>query len=125
LDTVEVNALCPHCYTYIQPDIEHLCAGKIAQAIVTAQELQSLQSPNVPDQAPKITSDGGSTAYYDFPPGAKTLMDLIEYKNMPFGLGNIFKAVYRFGEKDVASKLYDINKIIWFAERIKAQLEKA
>jgi len=70
-----------------------------------------------------IQSDGGSTSYYQLPEGAKELNDLIEHKGMSFALGNIFKAWYRWGNKDVASKLYDVNKIIYFAERLKRQLE--
>lgn len=66
------------------------------------------------------TSDGGSTSYYELPTNATELNDLIEYKNMSFALGNIFKACYRFGEKDAASRMYDLNKIIYFAERLKA-----
>lgn len=66
------------------------------------------------------TSDGGSTSYYELPDNATELNDLIEHKNMSFALGNIFKACYRFGEKDAASRLYDLNKIIYFAERLKA-----
>lgn len=70
------------------------------------------------------TSDGGSTDYYRLPKGATELNDLIEHKRMSFALGNIFKACYRFGEKDAASRMYDLNKIIYFAERLKA-LERA
>lgn len=70
------------------------------------------------------TSDGGSTDYYRLPKGATELNDLIEHKGMSFALGNIFKACYRFGEKDAASRMYDLNKIIYFAERLKA-LERA
>ena len=43
---------------------------------------------------------------------------------MNFALGNIFKACYRFGEKDGAEKIYDLNKIIYFAERLKTMVEK-
>ncbi len=67
-----------------------------------------------------VTSDGGSTSYNELPPQATELNDLIEHKGMSFALGNIFKACYRFGEKDAASRLYDLNKIIYFAERLKA-----
>lgn len=67
-----------------------------------------------------VTSDGGSTSYYELPTGATELNDLIEHKGMSFALGNIFKACYRFGEKDAASRMYDLNKIIYFAERLKA-----
>jgi hypothetical protein len=62
-------------------------------------------------------NNGGSTDYYKLPEGATELNDLIEYKNMPFWLGNIFKACWRFGEKPVATKEYDLNKIIYFAGR--------
>jgi len=74
----------------------------------------------IPVYAQTQTSDGGSTSYYELPPQATELNDLIEHKNMSFALGNIFKACYRFGEKDAASRLYDLNKIIYFAERLKA-----
>ncbi len=62
-------------------------------------------------------NNGGSTDYYDIPEGALDLQDLIEHKNMSFSMANIFKACYRFGEKDPDKKLYDLNKIVWFANR--------
>ena len=65
----------------------------------------------------KVKSDGGSTSYYDIPQGAKDLGDLVEYKDMNFNIGNIFKAAYRLGEKDGTDKVYDLNKIIYFAQR--------
>jgi hypothetical protein len=71
----------------------------------------------------KVESDGGSTDYYKIPAGAKDLADLIEHKDMSFALGNIFKACYRLGEKSGNDMLYDINKIIYFAERLKTQVE--
>lgn len=72
-----------------------------------------------------MKSDGGPTSYYELPDYARELNDLIEYKNMSFALGNIFKACYRYGEKDTASKLYDAKKMKLFAERLIAQEEKA
>lgn len=72
----------------------------------------------------KKKSDGGSTDYYKIPAGATDLIDLIEHKKMNFALGNIFKACYRLGEKEGNDLLYDLNKIIYFAERLKAQVEK-
>lgn len=71
----------------------------------------------------KIKSDGGSTDYYKIPAGASDLIDLIEHKKMSFALGNIFKACYRLGEKEGNDLLYDLNKIIYFAERLKTQVE--
>ena len=72
----------------------------------------------------KHTSDGGSTTYYDIPEGVKDLQDLIELKNMNFSIGNIFKACYRLGQKSGQDDLYDVNKIIFFAEREKKRLEQ-
>ena len=66
---------------------------------------------------------GGSTpSQYALPPGATELQDLIEYREMNFAMGNIFKACYR--KKDVGDPLYDIRKIIWFAKREEARLTK-
>ncbi len=67
-----------------------------------------------------IKSDGASTDYYKIPEGATDLLDLIDYKRMSFALGNIFKACYRLGEKDGTDTVYDLNKIIFFAKRMKA-----
>ena len=72
----------------------------------------------------KIVSDGKATSYYDFPVGAVTLNDLIEYKEMSFARGNIFKAVYRLGEKDGINDEYDLNKIIYYAECMLNRLKK-
>lgn len=62
-------------------------------------------------------SDGSSTEYYKIPEGSKDLIELIEYKNMNFAVGNIFKACYRLGQKEGNDDAYDIRKIIFFAER--------
>jgi len=75
------------------------------------------------DIKPRVRSDGGSTSYYGIPDGAKDLQDLIEHKRMCFSSGNIFKAIYRLGEKEGNDTLYELNKIIFFAERMKALAE--
>lgn len=82
------------------------------------------QSPPPPATNSPISSDGGATSYYDLPPGAVTLNDLIEHKQMSFARGNIFKACYRLGEKDSATEAYDLRKIIYFAERLLARVSK-
>jgi hypothetical protein len=66
---------------------------------------------------PAAVLTGGSSGYYKLPPGATDLLDLIEHKSMSFGLGNIFKACYRLGEKSGTTKKYDLEKIIFFAQR--------
>ena len=75
------------------------------------------------DTAGPVKSDGGSTTYYQIPEGATDLQDIIEFKKMEFGLGNIFKACYRYGDKDGTSKRYDMKKIIYFAQRELARLD--
>ena len=60
---------------------------------------------------------GGSSDYYKLPPNSTDVMDLIEHKNMSFAIGNIFKACYRIGDKPGTSRKYDLEKIIYFAQR--------
>ena len=72
-----------------------------------------------------MRGDGGSTPHqYSIPSDAKELQDLIEYRNMNFAIGNIFKACYRMGRKEGADELYDLNKIIFFAEREKKRIKR-
>lgn len=70
----------------------------------------------------KIESNGGPTQYYDFPDGAITLNDLIEYKEMDFHRGNVFKACWRWGEKAGTDFLYDTRKIVYSGCRIYMKL---
>lgn len=61
---------------------------------------------------------GGSTpSQYGLPSEAKELQDLIEYREMNFAIGNIFKACYRMGSCNHSDKLRDLRKILWFAQR--------
>lgn len=75
-------------------------------------------------QAGKVVSDGGATSYYELPKDASELNDLIEHQAMGFARGNIFKACYRMGHKSGTDTLYDINKIIFFAERMRGVILK-
>jgi hypothetical protein len=70
-------------------------------------------------------NNGGSTDYYKIPPGSIDLQDLIEYKNMDFSLGNIFKACYRIGSDNHSSNERDLNKIIYFANRELKKIKNA
>lgn len=65
----------------------------------------------------KIKSDGGSSKYYFVPKWVRDINDLIHHKKMNFNVANIFKACYRYGEKDGIDREYDLNKIIFFAQR--------
>ena len=68
-----------------------------------------------------IKSDGGSSGYYFIPEGTRDILDLIDHRQMTYGIANIFKASYRLGKKDGVDPVYDLNKIIFFAQR---ELEK-
>jgi hypothetical protein len=80
------------------------------------------------DAVNKIESDGGPSAYYDFPPEWKTLNDYIEYKSDKqwgadsFHLANITKAGCRWGDKGGTTKEYDARKIVYSALRILRRL---
>lgn len=54
---------------------------------------------------------GADGKYYSLPEGASELADLINYRNMNFNIGNIFKACYRLGQKEGVSVKYDLEKI--------------
>jgi hypothetical protein len=67
---------------------------------------------------------GNSSAYYKLPEDATDIQDLIEFRNMNFAQGNIIKAIYRIGEKPGVDAIYDLEKIIWFANREINRLNK-
>jgi hypothetical protein len=71
-----------------------------------------------------MSRTGWSTDYYQIPEGATELQDLIEHREMNFAVGNIFKAAYRLGMKQGTDAVYDLNKIIWFAQREKDRIER-
>ena len=72
----------------------------------------------------KKASDGSTASYYELPPDAKELQDLISYRNMNSQLGEIFRAAYRYGECPHSPKLREIKKIIFYAHAELARLEK-
>lgn len=80
--------------------------------------------PTVFPMPKQSKSDGSSTDYYKIPEGATDLIDLIEFKNMNFAIGNIFKACYRLGQKEGNDDLYDLRKILFFVQREINRLEK-
>lgn len=69
-------------------------------------------------------SDGGPASYYDFKEGWVTWNDLADHKaktqwkEYAFHLGNIGKAIMRWGDKEGTSTLYDTKKIIYSALRV-------
>ena len=69
-------------------------------------------------------SDGSSADYYKLPAGAKQLQDLISHRDMNSQMGEIFRAVYRYGQVSHSSKLRDAKKIKFYIEAEIARLEK-
>jgi hypothetical protein len=81
-------------------------------------------TPKRPGDFPIDEPPGGSTpSQYAIPEDAENLQDLIEHRNMNFAMGNMFKAIYRFGNCEHSDPLRDLNKIIWFANREIGRLE--
>lgn len=74
---------------------------------------------------PTQSNSGGDTDYYRIPANSTMLQDLIEFKDMSWNQANIFKAAYRLGDPQTHSSIErDLNKIIWFAQRMLNQLPK-
>lgn len=131
------NTLCTRCLTYYPEGASHVCAPEALQAVNQfKQEQPELVQPTtnvvpvtlVSATEPTIkgsTSDGSSAVYYEFPEDSRELIDLMEHKNMGYSQGNIFKASYRLGDKMGTTILYDLNKIIYFATRMKNAAIKA
>ena len=69
-------------------------------------------------------SDGSTARYYELPEGCKELQDLISYRNLNAQMGEIFRAVYRYGLVKHSPKTRDIKKIIYYAQKELERLEK-
>lgn len=72
----------------------------------------------------KEHSDGSSADYYVIPPDTTQLQDIIAYKDMNAQMGEIFRAVYRYGEVAHSDKVRDINKIIFYANAERDRLAR-
>lgn len=77
-----------------------------------------------PPQPAKTTSDGSTASYYELPPKAKELQDLISHRNMNAQIGEIFRACYRYGLVSHSDMLRDAKKIKFYAEAEIKRLEK-
>ena len=74
--------------------------------------------------APTETLTGGPQSYYDFDEKWRTFNDVAEWlaKNRweteTIQLFNIFKACFRWGNKNGTSKVYDAKKMVYYALRL-------
>lgn len=64
----------------------------------------------------EIKLTGGSSDYYKIPEHATDLHHLISHVDMSFARGNLFKALYRLGNKDGTSIDYDLDKCQFFLD---------
>jgi len=69
-------------------------------------------------------SDVSTVEYYELPEGATELQDLIAFKDMNSQMGEIFRAVYRYGKVAHSPKIRDIKKIIFYAQKELERLQK-
>ncbi len=69
-------------------------------------------------------NNGGSTSYYKINPNWKDLQDVIEERKMTYAQGNVLKSAFTFnvGRHGGTDELREINKIIYFAERIREEI---
>jgi hypothetical protein len=108
------------CSTTDGPQYEEEPCGLLAEP-----DYDDLRQAEIDDSIGSMSDvTGWSSDYYDLPGDAKGVQDLIEYREMNFAVGNIFKAAYRLGHKSNTTPIYDLDKIIWFATREKARQEK-
>lgn len=70
-----------------------------------------------------MKSDGSTASYYELPPGATELQDLISHRDMNAQIGEILRACYRYGQADHSPKLRDAKKIKFYIEAEIKRLE--
>lgn len=76
------------------------------------------------DKSPKEELTGGPQSYYDFDNKWKTFNDVAEWlatsrwHGNTIQLFNIFKACFRWGEKNGTTKVYDAKKIVYYGFRL-------
>lgn len=69
----------------------------------------------------KVKSDGSTASYYELPEGATELQHLISFKDLNAQMGEIFRAVYRYGEVAHSARIRDAKKIKYYIE---AEIER-
>lgn len=80
--------------------------------------------PSLTSNEPSTESDGSTAAYYELPPEAKELQDIIAFLDCNAQMGEIGRAWMRYGRCPHSPKKRDIKKIIFYAQAELARLEK-
>ena len=81
-------------------------------ALMAAQE--SLAKLNASKQ-PVSVSDGSTASYYELPPWARELADLIRYKRMNGSQAEMFRALYRGSEASHSDEKRQAKKLLAYA----------
>lgn len=69
----------------------------------------------------KVKSDGSTASYYEIPPGAREIQDVISYLNANSQIGEIMRSCMRYGKVEHSCKLRDARKIKFYIE---AEIER-
>jgi len=88
--------------------------------VALMQKLRNI-STKMLDSRAKVKSDGSTASYYELPEEAKELQHLISFKDMNAQMGEIFRAVYRYGQVEHSEKIRDAKKIKYY---IDAEIER-
>lgn len=72
----------------------------------------------------KEESDGSTAGYYELPPGATELQDLISHRNLNSQIGEILRACYRYGQASHSPVMRDAKKILYYAQAEVDRLER-
>jgi hypothetical protein len=110
-------------YIYVKPEDGSERGGFFHYRFELVRGVYKCLTFDKPDVAAEDGPGGSTPGQYELPRTAVELQDLIEYRDMNFAIGNIFKACYRMGNKNAVDKAYDLRKIIWFAKRELAQCQ--
>lgn len=70
-------------------------------------------------------SDGSTAHYYELPKGSTELQDLISHKNMNAQVGEMFRALYRYGEPSHSDEEREMRKVIFYAQAELKRLKKS
>lgn len=77
----------------------------------------------LPEPSRQGVSDGSTASYYELPPGATQLQDLISHRNLNAQDGEIFRAIYRKGLCSHSNPLREAKKVLYYAQAEVCRLE--
>lgn len=115
------NALNTRCCN--KAELVYSLEGSLWRCAICEDDRNSLLAKQF-ESPQEVENSGGPNSKYDLPADAKILQDLIEHKNMNFAVANIFKACYRLGDEQNPDVVRDLEKMVFFAERELARLNK-